>query len=140
MSTNQQQQRVTKKSEQCSLSSSSQVNKDVNKSIQELQTSINNLKHKLFTYESLVDDVTKIKSIIEDEDSGVVKSLKYVSEQSECNYDEIHSIHSENAQLRGEVDLLRAMIIKMDRKMGHLEHEVTDLRSRSMRDNILIHN
>lgn len=78
MSTNQQQQRVTKKSEQCSLSSSSQVNKDVNKSIQELQTSINNLKHKLFRYESLVDDVTKIKSIIEDEDSGVVKSLKYV--------------------------------------------------------------
>lgn len=140
MSTNQQQQRVTKKSEQCSLSSSSQVNKDVNKSIQELQTSINNLKHKLFRYESLVDDVTKIKSIIEDEDSGVVKSLKYVSEQSECNYDEIHSIRSENAQLRGEVDLLRAMIIKMDRKMGHLEHEVTDLRSRSMRDNILIHN
>lgn len=88
----------------------------------------------------MVDDVTKIKSIIEDEDSGVVKSLKYVSEQSECNYDEIHSIRSENAQLRGEVDLLRAMIIKMDRKMGHLEHEVTDLRSRSMRDNILIHN
>lgn len=88
----------------------------------------------------MVDYAANIKSLIEDEDSGVLKLLKYVSEQSECNYDEIHCIRSENAQLRGEVDLLRAMTIKIDRKMVHLEHEITDLRSRSMRGNILNHN
>lgn len=73
-------------------------------------------------------------------DFGILKSLKYVSEKSEGINDEIHCIRSENAQLRGEVELLRAMIIKMDRKMSHLEHEITDLHSHSMRDNILIHN
>lgn len=44
-----------------------------------------------------------------------------------------------NVQFGGEVDLLHA-VIKMDRKMVHLEHEITDLRSRSMRASIVIHN
>lgn len=39
-----------------------------------------------------MDDVAKIKSKFNDEDSGVVKSLKYVSEHSECNYADIHCI------------------------------------------------
>lgn len=41
---------------------------------------MNNLKYKFFRYEFLVDDVIKIKFIIEDEDFGVVKLLKYVFE------------------------------------------------------------
>ncbi|XP_062602165.1 uncharacterized protein LOC134263799 [Saccostrea cucullata] len=71
---------------------------------------------------------------------AISSNLKYVAEQSESNYDEMYFIRSENTQLRREVDLLRAMLIKMDRKINHMESEITDLRSRSMRDNILIHN
>lgn len=41
-------------------------------------------------------------------------------------------------QFGGEVDLYA--MIKMGRKMVHLEHEITDLRSRSMRASIVIHN
>lgn len=35
---------------------------------------------------------------------------------------------------------MRALLIEFDRKMENMQSEVTDLRTRSMRDNILIHN
>lgn len=53
---------------------------------------------------------------------------------------EIHFIRAENAQLRSELDLIRGMLIKFDRKLENLQSEVTDLRARVMRDSILIYN
>ena len=66
--------------------------------------------------------------------------LRHVSEQAECNYDDISLLRSKNAQLRRELDFLRSVIIRMDRRMETMDNEITDLRDRSMRDNILIHN
>ncbi|XP_062566342.1 uncharacterized protein MCAP_0864-like [Saccostrea cucullata] len=68
------------------------------------------------------------------------KRCRYVAEQSESNSDELYYVRSENAQLRSELDLMRAMMINMDRRMQNMESEITDMRSRSMRDNIMIHN
>lgn len=70
---------------------------------------------------------------------GISKTVSYIGERAESNYDEIHSVPAENAQLRGELDLMRAMLIKFDRKMKNMQSEVTDLRARSMRY-IFIHN
>lgn len=38
------------------------------------------------------------------------------------------------------MNLLKAVVIRMDRRMTVLDDGITDLRSRSMRDNILIYN
>jgi chromosome segregation ATPase len=112
----------------------------VNSKLKELQNTVYTLKNKLSQYDSLSHDVAELKSLINDEELGLKKSLNYVAEQSESNYDEVYNIRRENAQLRSEVDLLRATMIKMDRKITHQEKELNDLRSRSTRDNILIHN
>jgi myosin heavy subunit len=124
--------------------------KKLKSSMEEENKTVLDLKQKLADYNEFTEDFKKFKSSMEEENKTVLelkssmeeenKSLKYVSEQSESNYDEIYCMRSENAQLRKEVDLLRATVIKMDRKITSLEDEVTDLRSRSMRDNILIHN
>ncbi|XP_061195102.1 uncharacterized protein LOC133203309 [Saccostrea echinata] len=91
-----------------------------------------------------IDDIkTTVEAIRNDlweGDQSVISKLKYVAEQSESNYDDISLLRQENTQLRRELELLRSVVIRMDRKMSLMEHEVTDLRSRSMRDNILIHN
>ncbi|XP_061188024.1 uncharacterized protein LOC133196101 [Saccostrea echinata] len=91
-----------------------------------------------------IDDIkTSVEAIRNDlweGDQSVISKLKYVAEQSESNYDDISLLRQENTQLRRELELLRSVVIRMDRKMSLMEHEVTDLRSRSMRDNILIHN
>ncbi|XP_062585836.1 uncharacterized protein LOC134247500 [Saccostrea cucullata] len=74
------------------------------------------------------------------EEHSLNAQLKYVCEQAECNYNEISTLRSENAYLRREVELLRSVVIRIDRKMSVMDNEITDLRARSMRDNILIHN
>lgn len=44
-----------------------------------------------------------------------------------------------NKNLRREVDLLKAIVIKIDRKVSKQDSEIIDLKSRSMRDNIPLH-
>ena len=93
--------------------------------------------------------IDKIKSCIDtiqndiwEGDQSINTKLKQVSKQSESNYDDISYLRQENAQLRRELELhvLRSVVIRMDRRMIAVENDVTDLRDRSMRDNILIHN
>ena len=61
-------------------------------------------------------------------------------DQTQCNNEELSSLRAENAQLRMEFDLLRSVVIRMDRRMSVLDDDITDLRNRSMREHILIHN
>lgn len=75
-----------------------------------------------------------------DNQQGLNENLKYVGEQAECNYDDISTLKTENINLRRELELLRSVVIRMDRRISIMDNEITDLRSRSMRDNILIHN
>lgn len=110
------------------------------KDFQSLQKTVKDLSKKLSRYEPIYSEIQAIKKTLEDPDMGISKTVNYIGEQAESNYDEIHIVRAENAQLRRELDLMRAMLIKFDRKMENVQSEVTDLRARSMRDNILIHN
>lgn len=65
-------------------------------------------------------------------------SVKYILIY-QGTYEEITALRVENTQLRRELDLLKAVVISMDRRMTILDDGITDLHSRSMRDNILIH-
>lgn len=78
--------------------------------------------------------------MIEDEVTELSASLRYVVEQIESNTDKLFFVQSENTQLCGEIDLMRAVTINMDRRLQHIKSETTDLMSRSMRENIFIHN
>jgi hypothetical protein len=53
---------------------------------------------------------------------------------------EIESLKIENVSLRKELQLLKSIVVNLDRKVTQQEKEIVDLRGRSMRDNILIHN
>lgn len=110
------------------------------KEFQSLQKTVDDLSKKLLRYEPLYNEIQSIKKTLEDPEMGISKTVNYIGEQAESNYDEIHFVRAENAQLRSELDLMRAMLIKFDRKMANMQSDVTDLRARSMRDNILIHN
>lgn len=68
------------------------------------------------------------------------KTVNYIGKQAESNYDEIHIVRAETAQLQSEFDLMRAMLIKFNRKMENMQSEVTYLKARPMRDNFRIHN
>lgn len=98
--------------------------------VESLSRSVNTLKNNL----------DEMRTDLYAEENGLSVQLRHVSEQAECNYDDISLLRSENAQLRRELDLLRSVIIRMDRRMETMDNEITDLRDRSMRDNILIHN
>lgn len=84
--------------------------------------------------------VKQIKNSAECDQGPLCDKLKTASDQAECNYNEITTLRSENAQLRRELDLLRSVVFRMDRTLSHIDDDITDLRSRSMKDNILIHN
>lgn len=106
-------------STQVPLNASPEVNVTVSRSLQNLQNNFEEMR---------------------DNQQCINENLKYVGEQAECNYDDISTLKTENINLRRELELLRSVVIRMDRRMSIMDNEITDLRSRSMRDNILIHN
>ncbi|XP_056022092.1 uncharacterized protein LOC130054978 [Ostrea edulis] len=63
-----------------------------------------------------------------------------LGQQFEDNTSELESLRKENFCLRRELQVLKSVVINLDRRLTQQENEVVDLRGRSMRDNILIHN
>lgn len=49
-------------------------------------------------------------------------------------------LKEENVKLRKDVELLKGVVIKLDRKVTEQNKEILNLKGRSMRDNILVHN
>ena len=89
--------------------------------------------------EAALKTVTDLRNDIW-EDDGINHRLDYTSNQSEFAAGGVSEIKDDNEMLRREVLLLRSVVIRMDRKIQNMDREITDLRSRSMRDNIVIHN
>lgn len=50
------------------------------------------------------------------------------------------TLRAENSHLREEVRLLKSIVINLDRKVTQNQNDIIDLKSRSMKHNILIHN
>lgn len=54
--------------------------------------------------------------------------------------DDLESLRKENAQLWEEVQLLKSIVISLDRKVSQNQNDIVDLKSRSMKYNLMIHN
>ena len=68
------------------------------------------------------------------------KRIKYIGQQNEDRREDIDALKSENIFLRKEMQGMKYIIINVDRRVTQQENEIVDLRGRSIRDNILIHN
>ncbi|XP_062620995.1 uncharacterized protein LOC134282612 [Saccostrea cucullata] len=73
-------------------------------------------------------------------EDGLDDRIRYIAQQHEDNQSEIETLKQENITLRKELQLLKSIVVNLDRKVTQQESEIVDLRGRSMRDNILIHN
>ncbi|XP_061164912.1 uncharacterized protein LOC133173855 [Saccostrea echinata] len=73
-------------------------------------------------------------------EDGVDDIIRYIAQQHEDNQSEIETLNLENITLRKELQLLKSIVVNLDRKVTQQASEIVDLRGRSMRDNILIHN
>ncbi|XP_061171141.1 uncharacterized protein LOC133180691 [Saccostrea echinata] len=74
-----------------------------------------------------------------DED-GLDERIKYISQQHEDNVGEIETLKLENSYLRKELQVLKSIVVNLDRRVTQQENEIVNLKGRSMRDNRLVHN
>ncbi|XP_078322857.1 uncharacterized protein LOC111117276 [Crassostrea virginica] len=70
-------------------------------------------------------------------DDGLAPKIEYVAQQAEETGQNLETIMKENKSLRQELELLKSVVIRMDRKVSEQEKEITELKGRSMRDNLL---
>ena len=103
------------------------------------------IQDRLKTITGKLDGIGQLKQSIEtinkdlwDED-GLDERIKYIAQQYENNSSEVESLRQENSYLRKELQVLKSVVINLDGRVSQQESEITDLKGRSMRDNILIH-
>ncbi|XP_056017343.1 uncharacterized protein LOC125668996 [Ostrea edulis] len=104
-----------------------------------IQDSLKTITGKLDDIGQLQKSIDNINKDLWDED-GIDERIKYMGQQFEDNTSELESLRKENFCLRRELQVLKSVVINLDRRLTQQENEVVDLRGRSMRDNILIHN
>ena len=49
-------------------------------------------------------------------------------------------LSKQNSDLRSEVDMLKALVVKQSNEIGELKRGLVDLQTRSMEDNVIFHN
>lgn len=77
--------------------------------------------------------------MIEGEETWLSASLRYMAEQSESNTDELFCVQSENNYVEKFYFLISAIMqINMDRRMKHMEYEITDLQQLSKGRELLL--
>ena len=111
---------------------------DTTKALNNIQVTLNSINDRLDKLESVGRSVDDLKADIYNE-NGIDHRLKVAENQTTHNGSIVEVLKSENQSLRNEVELLKNVVIRMDRKIEEMDREITDLRGRSMRDNILIH-
>ncbi|XP_062593380.1 uncharacterized protein LOC134254856 [Saccostrea cucullata] len=94
---------------------------------------------KLNNINVLQQSVNNMNRDLWDED-GLDERIKYIGQQHEDNVGEIETLKLENNYLRKELQVLKSIIVNLDRRVSQQENEIVDPRGRSMRDNILVHN
>ena len=103
------------------------------------------IQDSLRTITGKLDDIGQLKQSIEtmnkdlwDED-GLDERIKYIGPQYEKNSSEVEN--PRRAPIYGkELQVLKSVVINLDRRVFQQESEIIDLKCKSMRDNILIHN
>ena len=103
-----------------------------------IQDSLRTITGKLDGIGQLKQSIETINKDLWDED-GLDERIKYIGQQYENNSSEVETLRQENSYLRKELQVLKSVVINLDRRVSQQESEITDLKGRSMRDNILIH-
>jgi hypothetical protein len=96
-----------------------------------IQKSLKTITGKLDGISVLQTSITNIKKDLWDED-GMDERIKYVGQQSEENTSELETLRKENMYLCRELQVLKSVVINMDRRLTHQDNEVVDLKGRSI--------
>ena len=121
------------------------LSEEVSSALQSLpmiQQSLQDIQQRLTGLEELRSELLSVKESLKEDlwgDDGIEQKIIYIAQQSEDTEQNVEEIQKENKTLRREVDLLKAIVIKLDRKVTEQDREITDLKGRSMRDNLMIH-
>ena len=111
----------------------------VDNTLKGIRSTLDQINTKLENLDTVVKKVDDIEADLYNVD-GVGHRLEFTAEETHSNSEEVHLLKKENEELRKELNFVKAVVVRMDKKMTRLTKEVTDLKSRSMRDNLLIHN
>lgn len=88
---------------------------------------------------SLTKNVAQIQDDLYEQD-GFHDRITCLAQNYDENASELETLRAENSHLREEVQLLKSIVINLDRKVTQNQNDIVDLKSRSMKHNILIHN
>ncbi|XP_061170362.1 uncharacterized protein LOC133179682 [Saccostrea echinata] len=91
------------------------------------------------TLAKLSQDVGDIKADLWEKD-GLDDKIQCVAWTQEETISDVELLKTENEKLRKDIEMLKSVVIKLDRKVQQQEAEITDLKGRSMKLNILVHN
>lgn len=107
-----------------------------------IQQSLQDIQHRLNGLDEVRLELQGVKEGLREDlwgDDGLAPKIEYVAQQAEETGQNLETIMKENKSLRQELELLKSVVIRMDRKVSEQEKEITELKGRSMRDNLLIH-
>ena len=71
--------------------------------------------------------------------SGIEERLQEVTEHTNDQDSMLAELRGENRKLQKEVELLKSFVVRLERKVDQQHEELLDLKSRSMRDNLVLH-
>ncbi|XP_048753927.2 uncharacterized protein LOC125665320 [Ostrea edulis] len=107
--------------------------------IPNIQTTLGELSESLRVIKELTQDIKNIKNDLWEED-GFDFRISHIAEQQEVDSGNIQVLKQENKMLKEDIDMLKSVVINLDRTVRKQQSEITDLKSRSMKQNLLIHN
>ncbi|KAK3084817.1 hypothetical protein FSP39_019522 [Pinctada imbricata] len=107
--------------------------------ITDIQTTLHNINNRLDRLETVNKNLEEIKNDIYARD-GLDHRLKTLADEAHGIDSDVHTVKEENVRLRLELDLLKSVVMRMDKKITDMDKEIISLKSRSMRDNVLVHN
>ncbi|XP_061190011.1 uncharacterized protein LOC133197838 [Saccostrea echinata] len=104
-----------------------------------LQASLGEITDSLRTIRNITEEISVIKKDLWEED-GFDHRTKLIAQQQVDGEDELHQLRQENISLREDVNMLKSIVINLERTVIKNQNEIIDLKSRLMKQNILIHN
>ena len=69
---------------------------------------------------------------------GIEERLQDVIAHTNDQDSSIAEVNEENRKLRKEIELMKSYIIRLERRLDSQREEILDLKSRSMRDNVMV--
>ncbi|XP_062577805.1 uncharacterized protein LOC134239650 [Saccostrea cucullata] len=97
-----------------------------------LQISLGEITESLKAIKGLTQDISNIRKDLWEED-GFDFRICHVAQQQEENIDNIQMLQQENKMLREDVNMLKSVVINLDRTVRKQRSEITDLKSSAKR-------